>query len=225
MAQLRTIANRIKRLKEFMDELYPKRHKRRKLAVLDELVLTILSQNTSDVNSTAAFESLKEKFPTWDKVANAKEKDVIKAIRHGGLADQKGPRIQAILKEIYTEHGKYDLSHVSKMPMDEGMEYLLHFKGVGMKTASCVMLFSCGKPAFPVDTHILRVSQRLGIIGVKDNADKATEVYMTHTIPEDRFKFHIDIIIFGREICHPRNPECDRCKLKRICLYFKGELK
>ena len=208
-----------------MSELYPKRRRRNKLPVLDELVLTILSQNTSDVNSTAAFETLKGKFPTWDKVAKAKEKDVIAAIRHGGLAEQKGPRIQAILREIFTDRGKYDLGHVRRMPMEKGFEYLLHFKGVGMKTASCVMLFSCGKPAFPVDTHILRVSQRLGIIGPKDNADKATETYMKHTDPEDRFKFHIDIIFFGREICHPRNPECDKCKLRRMCLFYKGNKK
>ena len=208
-----------------MYELYPKPRKRQKFPVLDELVLTILSQNTSDVNSTAAFETLQEKFPTWDKVANAKEKDVIAAIRHGGLADQKGPRIQAILKEIYADRGKYDLAHVRRMPMEKGLEYLLHFKGVGMKTASCVMLFSCGKPAFPVDTHILRVSQRLGIVGSKDNADNATDTYMKHTDPKDRFKFHIDIIFFGREICHPRNPECEKCKLRRVCLYYKSNKK
>jgi len=205
-----------------MYELYPKSRKRRKLPVLDELVLTILSQNTSDVNSTAAFETLKKKFPTWDKVAKAKEKDVIASIRHGGLADQKGPRIQVILREIYANRGKYDLSHVRRMAMDKGFEYLLHFKGVGMKTASCVMLFSCNKPAFPVDTHILRVSQRLGIVGPKDNADKASGMYMKHTDPEDRFKFHIDIIFFGREICRSRNPECGRCKLRRNCLYYRS---
>ena len=162
-----------------MDELYPRRRRRKKLPVLDELVLTILSQNTSDVNSSAAFESLKDKYPTWDSVAKAKEKDVVNAIRRGGLAGQKAPRIQAILREIHAERGKYDLGHVR------------------------------------------RISRRLGIIGEKDNADKATSVYMMHTDPEDRFKFHIDIIIFGREICHARNPECEKCKLRRACLYYK----
>lgn len=204
-----------------MDELYPRRRRRKKLPVLDELVLTILSQNTSDVNSSAAFESLKDKYPTWDSVAKAKEKDVVSAIRRGGLAGQKGPRIQVILREIFAERGKYDLGYVRRMSLEGGIEYLLHFKGVGMKTASCVMLFSCGKPAFPVDTHILRVSKRLGIIGQKDAADRATKIYLMHTYSEDRFKFHIDIIIFGREICHPSNPECEKCKLRRMCLYYK----
>ena len=222
MTQHRTITKRINRLKEFMDELYPSRRRRKKLPVLDELILTILSQNTSDVNSSAAFESLKDKYPNWDSVAKAKEKDVAKAIRRGGLADRKAPRIQAILREIFAERGKYDLSHVRRMSLEKGVEYLLHFKGVGMKTASCVMLFSCGKPAFPVDTHILRVSKRLGIIGPVDAADKATRIYLMHTDSEDRFKFHIDIIIFGREICHARNPECEKCKMRRACLYYKN---
>jgi endonuclease-3 len=207
-----------------MDELYPTRRKRRRIPALDELILTILSQNTNDVNSFAAYESLKTKFPTWEKVARAKISSIANAIRVGGLADQKAPRIKAILNEVFKERGTYDIDRIKDMSMDEGMEYLLHFKGVGVKTASCVMLFSLGKPAFPVDTHILRVSRRLGIIGPKDTADKATQVYLEHTEPGDRFKFHIDIIHFGREICHSRNPECHRCKLIRSCLYYRDVL-
>jgi endonuclease-3 len=205
-----------------MDELYPKPRERRRLPVLDELILTILSQNTSDVNSSAAFDSLRAAFPTWEQVANARARKIAAAIRQGGLADRKAPRIKAILNEIRAERGKYNLGPVCRMSLADGIKYLLHFKGVGMKTASCVMLFSCGKPAFPVDTHILRVSRRLAIVGPKDTADVATQVYMEHSNPADRFKFHIDIIHFGREVCHSRNPECRICKLKRRCAYYRG---
>ena len=218
----RSVAKRISRLKEYMDGLYPTRRKRRRIPALDELVLTILSQNTNDVNSFAAFESLRIKYPTWDKVANANVRSIASAIRVGGLAPQKAPRIKAILKEVYKARGDYNIDHIEDMSLEEGLEYLLHFNGVGLKTASCVMLFSLGKPAFPVDTHVLRISNRIGIIGEKDNADKASRVYIEHTNPKDRYKFHMDIIHFGRETCHARNPECDECKLKRSCLYFQN---
>ena len=204
-----------------MDELYSTRRKRRVIPAVDELILTILSQNTSDANSFAAFDALRKKYPTWDKVAKANVRGVADAIRVGGLAPQKAPCIKAILNEINKERGSYNIEHIRDMSMEEGIEYLLHFKGVGLKTASCVMLFSLGKPAFPVDTHVLRVSKRLGIIGPKDTADKATRVYIEYTKPKDRYKFHFDIIHFGREICHSRNPECGRCKLRKSCLYYR----
>ncbi len=208
-----------------MRRLYPEPRKHRRLPAIDELILTILSQNTSDVNSHAAYLNLRKKFPTWDRVAKAPAKQIVDAIRKGGLAAQKGPRIKSILREIHAERGKYDIEHVGKMPLDEALEYLMHFNGVGMKTASCVMLFSCRKPAFPVDTHILRVSKRLGIIGPKDGADKATKIYMDHTEPDERLKFHIDIIMFGREICHPRQPECNKCDLTRMCVYYRDTVR
>ena len=204
-----------------MRGLCPKLPMRRRIPALDELILTILSQNTNDVNSFAAYESLRAKFATWDEVACADTRQIIEAIRAGGLAEQKAPRIKAILKEVYKSSGVYDIEHIRNMSMEEGMDYLLHFNGVGMKTASCVMLFSLGKPAFPVDTHILRISKRLGIVGEKDNAEKAMAVYMQHTDPKERYKFHLDIIKFGREICHARNPECSKCGLRKSCLYFR----
>ncbi len=219
------MGRRIARLKKYMDEIFPMRKFRRHLPAIDELILTILSQNTSDTNSFAAYESLRKRFPTWEKVASANVRSIASAIRKGGLADQKGPRIKSILKEIHKSTGAYDLEHLREMPMDEAMQYLLHFNGVGMKTAGCVLLFSLGKPAFPVDTHILRVSQRLGIIGPKVNADKASAVYMEYTSPGDRLKFHIDIIHFGRQVCHARNPECDKCKLTRMCFYYGDVVK
>jgi endonuclease-3 len=218
------VSSQIRRLKKFMDGLYPGKRHRRRLPAIDELILTILSQNTSDINSGRAYDALKEKYPAWADVASADVRGIASAIRPGGLAPQKAPRIKAILKEIFAERGKYDIEHVRKMSLGEGIEYLTSFKGVGVKTASCVLLFSAGIPAFPVDTHILRVSKRLGIVGVKDNADKASGVYLRHTRPEDRFKFHIDIIHFGREICHPRNPECPICRLSNHCLYFNNKL-
>jgi endonuclease-3 len=122
---------------------------------------------------------------------------------------------------VYTERGAYDIEHLRDMSLDDGLEYLLHFNGVGLKTASCVMLFSLGKPAFPVDTHILRLSKRLGIIGAKDSSEKTALIYMGHTNPGDRYKFHIDIIHFGRQICHSRKPECAVCGMRRGCLWYR----
>lgn len=193
---------------------------RNPLPPLDELVSTILSQNTNDINRDRAFEALIERFPTWEKVRDAAEADVIDTIRPAGLANQKGSRIQNMLKNITEQHGKLDLDFLNHQSDEEVYNWLLQFKGVGPKTASIVMLFSLGKPAFPVDTHVFRVTGRLGLRPDKMNADKAHEYLAEQFPPETYYAAHLNIIRLGREICQARRPQCPICPLQDLCSYY-----
>lgn len=198
---------------------------RNPLPPIDELVSTILSQNTNDTNRDRAFESLRDKFSTWEEVRDADPNKVIEAIRTAGLANQKGPRIQNILKEITDQRGSLDLSFLSDMSTEDAREWLLQFKGVGPKTAAIVLQFSLGKPAFPVDTHIYRVTGRLGLRPAKMNADQAHD-YLAELFPEETYyDIHLNLIRLGREICHARTPNCPDCPLQDICDYYVELLK
>jgi endonuclease-3 len=190
------------------------------LPPLDELVSTILSQNTNDTNRDRAFHSLTEKFPDWESVRDAPLEEVEEAIRPAGLANQKAPRIQKALREITEERGELGLDFLEEMPVDEARAWLLSFKGVGPKTASIVLLFSLGKPAFPVDTHVHRVTGRLGLRPAKMNADKSHEYLAELFPPETYYAVHLNLIRLGREICHARQPECLKCPLIEVCDYY-----
>lgn len=190
------------------------------LPPLDELVSTILSQNTNDSNRDRAFDSLRGRFPTWEEVRDASEGDVIEAVRVAGLANQKGPRIQAVLKAITQERGQLDLDFLKTYRKEDAYEWLLQFKGVGPKTASIVLQFSLGKPAFPVDTHIYRISGRLDLRPPKMSADKAHEHLANQFPPETYYAAHLNIIRLGREICKARNPQCDICPLQDLCQFY-----
>jgi endonuclease-3 len=193
---------------------------RNPLPALDELVSTILSQNTNDTNRDRAFDALITIFPTWGEVRDADSQQVIDAIRPAGLANQKGPRIQNILKEITKQRGSLDLSFLSDMSTDDTRQWLLQFKGVGPKTAAIVLQFSLGKPAFPVDTHIYRVTGRLGIRPEKMNAEQAHE-FLAGILPEETYyPAHLNLIRLGREICQARNPKCQQCPLNNMCDYY-----
>jgi endonuclease-3 len=194
---------------------------RNPLPALDELVSTILSQNTNDVNRDRAFDSLRACFPSWEEVREAPEEEVIEAIRTAGLANQKGPRIQNVLRAITEERGSLDLSFLEDFSADEAMEWLLKFKGVGPKTATIVLQFSLGKPAFPVDTHVHRISGRLGLRPEKMNADKAHAHLAAQFPPETYYAAHLNIIRLGREICNARKPKCELCPLTDLCDYFQ----
>jgi endonuclease-3 len=193
---------------------------RNPLPALDELVSTILSQNTNDVNRDRAFASLQAAFPTWEAVRDAEPDLVIAVIRTAGLANQKGPSIQRVLQQITQERGELDLEFLRDWPADEVFNWLTRFKGVGPKTASIVMLFSLDKPAFPVDTHVYRVTGRLGIRAEGTSEAKAHRT-LAKIFPEDQYyAVHLNLIRHGREVCHARNPECERCVLKDICVYY-----
>ena len=194
---------------------------RNPLPPIDELVSTILSQNTNDVNRDKAFDSLVAKYPAWEQVREAPEEDVVEAVRIAGLANQKGPRIQAVLKAITEERGDLDLNFLANMPLEDAKAWLLKFKGVGPKTAAIVLQFSLGIPAFPVDTHIYRITGRLQIRPEKMNADKAHDYMESLLPPETYYPAHLNIIRLGREICHARKPVCSKCPLNDICPFAK----
>ncbi len=194
---------------------------RNRLPVIDELVSTILSQNTNDTNRDRAFQQLKKRFPTWELVRDAETSEVIDAIRSAGLANQKGPRIQKILHLITAERGSLDAGFLLDMPPREVWDWLNKFQGVGPKTASIVLLFSLGKAAFPVDTHIYRVTGRIGLRPAKMSNEKAHRYLAEIFPPETYAAAHLNIIRLGREVCHPRKPECSICVLNSLCDYYQ----
>lgn len=199
--------------KEYGDKAGP----RRRPDPLDELILTVLSQNTNDVNRDRAYHKLRERFPGWDGVAAAPARKIEAAIRVGGLAKQKSARIKAMLRLIKEREGRLNLESLCKMQREEALDYLYSIKGVGEKTAACVLLFSCGKPVFPVDTHIHRLSKRLGLVPQKTGAKQAHGI-MGELVPDKAvYCFHINMIEHGRKICHPRKPECNKCCLNKKC--------
>ena len=190
---------------------------------VDELVSTILSQNTNDANRDRAFEALKNRFPTWEAVRDAEQQEVIEAIRPAGLANQKGPRIQNALREITEARGEISLDFLGDLSTEEARSWLMQFKGVGPKTAAIVLLFSLDLPAFPVDTHIYRVTGRLGLRPRDINVEQAHD-YLATLFPEDAYyAVHLNIIRLGREICQARKPNCPECPLQDYCDYYKQE--
>lgn len=189
---------------------------------LDELVGTILSQATADVNTERAYAALIARFPDWESVMNAPPEDVIAAIRSAGLANMKGPRIQAALRRIYQERGELSLDFLADMPLEEAMAWLTHLDGIGPKTASIVLLFSFGRAAFPVDTHVHRVTGRLGLIPPRMSANQAHDFLANLGEPATYYPLHINLIRHGREICRARSPQCFICAIQNHCLYYRA---
>ncbi|MCC6442191.1 MAG: endonuclease III [Armatimonadetes bacterium] len=188
--------------------------------LLGSLVATILSQNTSDANSHRAYESLKAAFPAWEAVRQAPVKAVADAIRSGGLADMKAARIQSILNAIRQERGGLDLSFLREMADEEVRAYLTAFEGVGPKTAACVLMFGMLRPVLPVDTHVHRVSRRLGLIGPKVSAEEAHRLLPELLEPEMIYAFHVNLVRHGRRVCRAQKPRCLACPLRRDCDSF-----
>jgi len=187
---------------------------------LSELVRTILSQNTSDVNSNRAFARLRERFPSWEQVRGAEVKAIEEAIRPGGLARIKAPRIKSALQAIVEERGELDLEFLRELELDEAKAWLQSLVGVGPKTAACVLLFSLGRPVLPVDTHVLRVSRRVGLIEPGTSMEKAHEVLGEMSPDGAVYDFHVNMVSHGRQVCHPRRPRCEACVLAPHCGYL-----
>jgi endonuclease-3 len=197
---------------------------RQHLPPVDELVDTILSQNTSDVNRDKAFDALKGRYPTWEQVRDAPVKEVIDLIRPAGLSQTKGPCIQDTLRQITAERGAITLDFLQDMPTEEGKAWLTHFNGVGPKTAAIVLLFAFNKPAFPVDTHVHRVTQRLGLIGPKVGREQAHLDLEAIIPPAEFYQAHLNLIRHGREVCQARRPLCENCPLTAFCDYYHSHL-
>lgn len=214
---------RARKVHERLLDFYGQPEWRNPLPPVDELVSTILSQNTNDVNRDRAFESLQENFPTWEAVRDAPEEQVIKAIRVAGLANQKGPRIQAVLRSITEQVGELSLEFLRNKSIEEAKHWLTQFKGVGPKTAAIVIQFSLDKPAFPVDTHIHRVTGRIGLRPEKMSAEKAHDHLASLFAPETYYAVHLNLIRLGREICQARTPNCPDCPLNDLCDYYQSK--
>jgi endonuclease-3 len=182
-------------------------------APIDELVLTVLSQNTNDRNRDVAYGRLTERFSSWKAVRDAPVAEVEDAIRPGGLAPTKAVRIKQILGDI----GDDDLAWLEDAPLEDAREYLCELPGVGRKTAACVLLFSYGRPDVPVDTHVYRVGTRLGLWPEKTSVDRAHDELLRLVDPEDAYEIHVLLIRHGRRTCTARNPDCPRCPLLRMC--------
>jgi len=184
---------------------------------VEELVLTVLSQNTSDVNRDRAFEALRRRFPAWEALADARAADVADAIRPGGLANIKAPRILAIIREIRDRDGSLDLAWMRDATDEEVEAYLTTLPGVGPKTAACVLAFSLERPAIPVDTHVHRVAGRLGWIPGGTGAAAAHRILRALVPPRLRVSMHVGLIRLGREVCKPGRPRCEDCPLADLC--------
>jgi endonuclease-3 len=191
-------------------------------APIDELILTVLSQNTNDRNRDVAYARLRERFETWADVRDARVADVEEAIRPGGLAPTKAVRIQEILRAI----GDDDLAWLESAPLGEARDYLVDLPGVGRKTAACVLLFSYGRPDIPVDTHVFRVGSRLGLFRPGGSLDEAHDELLRITDdPQEAYELHVSLIRHGRRTCTARNPRCRECPLLRMCPYGRAAVK
>ena len=187
-----------------------------------ELILTVLSQNTNDLNRDKAFSSLRTRFPDWSDIAEARASSIAAAIRVGGLANIKAGRIKRILRQIGEHSKEYSISFLSDKADNEAWDYLMSFDGVGPKTASCVMMFALGRDFMPVDTHVHRVSGRLGIIPDGMGADAAHEWFRDLKPPVSAYQLHLNLIQHGRTLCRPAKPKCAECRLTKYCDFYNG---
>jgi len=190
-------------------------------APIDELVLTVLSQNTNDRNRDVAYERLRDRFPSWEAVRDAPVEEIEEAIRPGGLAVTKAPRIQRILEAI-SESGSMDLSWLAEAPLEEARDYLCELPGVGRKTAACLLLFAYGRHDVPVDTHVHRVGARLALFRAGASLGECHDEMLRLSRGADPLEAHVALIRHGRRICHARAPRCDECPLLRMCPYGRS---
>jgi endonuclease-3 len=208
----------VRAIRDRLREMYGRPRNSPHREPVEELVRTVLSQNTNDRNRDVAYDRLRERFPSWEAVRDAPAQEVIEAIRPGGLAQQKGPRIQHILGEI---GDPIELDWLADAPRKKAISYLTDLPGVGRKTAACVQIFSFGLPEIPVDTHVYRVGGRLGLFPEKASLEAAHDEILAITDPADAYELHMNLIRHGREVCRPR-PRCEECALRRMCPWYRA---
>lgn len=205
-----------------LDEYYGRPIWSPRYAPVDELVYTVLSQNTADVNTGRTFAALKARYPSWSAVRDAPAAEVVAAISLGGLAATKGPRIQQILRLLSRHSGASDLGEpylgeLADMSDAQALSYLQAMPGVGPKTAACVLMFALGRPVMPVDTHVYRVAQRLALLAPKVSVDRAHQVLTGLAGADNVYAVHVNFVTHGRRLCHARRPECGGCPLRDLC--------
>jgi endonuclease III len=209
---------RVRAIRDRLRSLYGRPTQEPHREPVAELVCTILSQNTNDTNRDVAYDRLRKRFSTWEEVRDAPLDEVEDAIRPGGLAPQKAPRIQAALGEL---DDNLDLTWLERAPREEAISFLTSLPGVGRKTAACVLIFSYGRPEIPVDTHVYRVGGRLGLFPATASFERAHDEMLAITPPEDAYELHINLIRHGRTVCRPQ-PRCEECALRRMCPYWRS---
>ncbi len=210
----RPAAARVRSIRDRLRELYGRKRNQPHGDPVHELVLTILSQNTSDTNRDVAYRGLRDAIGDWSAIRDAPTAAVIDAIRPGGLANTKGPRIQEVLERLGPEP---DLDWLRHAPREVAVEYLTGLPGVGRKTAACVMIFAFDRPEIPVDTHVHRVGGRLGLFPEGASFEQAHDEMLAITDPADAYELHMNLIEHGRAVCRPR-PRCGECGLRRMCI-------
>lgn len=216
------LKQRTQKISDALEELYGIPEREANVNVLDCLIRTVLSQNTNDVNRDKGFTALQERFPTWEEVRKADVEEIGESIRIAGLHVQKSRTIKNFLTWLKANRGNLDLEFLCGMESSDAIQFLCQHKGIGIKTASVTLTFACGHEVFPVDTHVIRISRRLGLVPSNCTAEKAHEV-MPQIVPVGKsLPFHMNLITFGRKICHARKPECDKCPFTTHCLYFKA---
>lgn len=207
----------IQRVIQLLAQEYGSRNWQRHRDPVSELVMTILSQNTSDTNSRRAFTSLLASFGSWEAVAEGEVEHIAQTIHSGGLHRVKAARLKQVLQTLLQEHGSFDLSFLEGLPLSQAKSWLRCLPGVGPKTAGCVLLFSLGRPALPVDTHVYRVAKRLGLIDSRVSAERAHEV-LEELVPADRiYEFHLNMVQHGRQVCKARKPRYPECIFRQDC--------
>lgn len=218
--ELSTLRRRVKRIDRILLDCYGDRSWGPRFPhLLDGLIHTLLSQNTSDTNSHLAYRRLKEKFPTWEEAARAQVEKLEEAIRPGGISRVKAERIKVLLELARRDFGSYCLDSLSRMEPHEALTYLLGLPGVGRKTAAVLLLFQLGYPFFPVDTHVFRVGKRLEVIPDRADANAAHDL-MDELVPDEiKYRLHLNLIEHGRRVCRARNPRCGDCCLREVCPY------
>ena len=216
----RSDKRRVRAIRDRLREAYGKPFERIHRRPIDELILTVLSQNTNDRNRDVAYLRLTKRFATWDEVRDAPVAEVEDAIRPGGLAPTKAVRIQEILRAL----GDDDLMELETEPLDEARRRLTDLPGVGRKTAACVLMFAFGRPDIPVDTHVFRVGTRLGLFRPDGSLEEAHDELLRAIAPEDAYETHVSLIRHGRRTCHARNPRCRECPLLSLCPYGRDFL-
>ncbi len=208
---------RLQQITELLDAIYGRKALHPAGDALGELIGTILSQSTTDSNSGHAYRRLRERFPTWQAALEAPTAAIYEAIRPAGLGNIKAPRIQRVLEDVLRRHGELNLDFLRAMPLDDARRWLLALDGVGPKTAACVLLFALGMPAMPVDTHVHRVTRRLGLLAPSVSAEKAHALLEAATPPDDIYTLHINLIQHGKRVCHAQRPACGVCQLAPVC--------
>jgi len=222
MQSMKKKQNAIRCIRILENHLGVPRQKKERSAPLDMLIGTLLSQNTNDRNSHRAYVELRKKFPTWRKVAEAPVGAIASAIKVGGMKNQKSRRIKALLQKVHDEYGSYRLRGIETMKDDEVISTLTSYHGIGFKTAACVLLFSLRREVFPVDTHIHRICNRLGLVKTK-NPDQ-TFAAMRPLVPSGKsYSFHTNLIRFGRTVCLAQRPRCGQCPLYDECTFHDKE--